>query len=423
MRSSRERPSRSALDLTISIVSHNSRHVIGPCLASVLEAAADLRTEIVVVDNASQDGTVETVRRGFPGVEVIENSTNQGFSRAHNLVLRRRRGRHVLVLNPDTVVLPGALGTMIGFMDLHPEAGMAGCRTWLGESRRFECLDRPVPDLATAIMECTAFGRVFPNSRLARRYWEAARGVWATDSPVEVSSLSGGFIIVRDEVIREVGELDEAFFLFFEEHDWFRRARARGFKLYFVPQAEVVHLLGDSQRSHAPEWIEAVAARSRDHYYRKHYGLGGLVLLRLFLGANALAAGATRWLSPAADPRQEPRAAGPKPAGLAAGDVRLTWAECADARRYLVEVSDGPRFLTRVATLVTGTDLEVPRDLLVRLPPDGSLLWRVAPVRGDGQVGRFIGGGVIRRAPREEEAGAQDPAGVARGGAADGREP
>jgi GT2 family glycosyltransferase len=403
------RPSRPPLDLTVSIVSHNSRHVIGPCLQSVLETAADLRTEIVVVDNASQDGTADAVRRGFPGVEVIENPTNQGFSRAHNLVLRRRRGRHVLVLNPDTVVLPGALATMIGFLDAHPEAGMAGCRTWLGESRGFECLDRPVPDLATAIMECTAFGRVFPNSRLARRYWGAARGVWATDSPVEVSSLSGGCIFVRDEVIREVGDLDEAFFLFFEEHDWYRRARARGFKLYFVPGAEVVHLLGDSLRSHPPEWVEAVAARSRDHYYRKHYGLGGIVLLRLLLGANALAAAAAGWRSRATGRREGTRAAGPRPAGVAAGDARLAWAPDRDARRYLVEVSDGPRFLTRVATLVTGTELEVPRDLLDRLPPDGRLLWRVAPVRGDGQVGRFIGGGVFGGAPRETSASAGPP--------------
>jgi GT2 family glycosyltransferase len=405
------------LDLTISIVTYNSRHVIGPCLASVVAAAAGLRTEVVVVDNASQDGTVEAVRRGFPGVEVIENRTNQGFGRAHNLVLRRRRGRHVLVLNPDTVVLPGALETMVGFMDRHPEAGMAGCRTWLGPSRRFECLDRPLPDLSTAIMECTAFGRVFPNSGLARRYWGAARGVWATDRPVEVSSLSGGCIFVRDEVIRQVGELDEEFFLFYEEHDWYRRARAGGFKLYFVPQAEVVHLLGESLRSHAAGWIESVSARSRDHYYGKHYGRGGLALLRLLLGVNAVVAGATRWLTRGAGAGREPRTAGPH----RAGGVWLTWTASPGVSRYLVEVSDGPRFLTRVAALVTGTELEVPRDLLARLPPDGTLLWRVASVLGDGHLGRFIGGGTIRGVPGAGEPGS--PAGLAPDGPADGRTP
>lgn len=383
------------MDLTISIVSYNSRRVIEPCLASVLESATDVRAEIVVVDNASQDGTVEVIRRGFPGVEVIENPTNEGFSRAHNRVLRRRRSRYVLVLNPDTVILRGALRTMIDFMDAHPDAGMAGCRTWLDPGRRFQCLERPVPDLSTAIMECTALGRFFPNSRLARRYWGTARGLWATDAAVEVSSLSGGFILVRHEVIAEVGELDEAFFLFYEEHDWYRRARARGWKLYFVPQAEIVHLLAESQRSRDRGWIRAVAARSRDYYYRKHYGVAGLLALRLLVGANALAAGASRWVRRAGGRRGEPGAVGPDPATLGAEGGRLTWDGRPDARRYLVEASDEPWFLTRVATLVTTTELEVSPDLLVRLPPDG-VFWRVAPVRGDGRVGRFIHGGLIR---------------------------
>jgi GT2 family glycosyltransferase len=403
-----ERLAPEPVDLTISIVSYNSRRVIEPCLASVLECATELRAEIVVVDNASQDGTVEAIRRGFPGVEVIENRTNQGFSRAHNRVLRRRRGRYVLVLNPDTIVLPGALRTMIDFMDAHPEAGMASCRTWLDLGRRFQCLERPVPGLSTAIMECTAFGRFFPNSRVARRYWDAAGGLWATDAPVEVASLPGGFIFVRNEVIAEVGELDEAFFLFYEEHDWYRRARAHGWKLYFVPQAEIVHLLAESQRSHDRRWIQAVATQSRDHYYRKHYGVAGLLVLRLLVLGNDLAAGASLWLRRAVGRRRTPRAAGPDPAAIGAEGDRLTWKECPNARRYLVEASDEPRFLTRVATFVTTAELRLPRDLLVRLPPDG-VFWRVAPVQDDGQAGRFIRSGVIRRTPSGDLTEVREP--------------
>ncbi|NLD44849.1 MAG: glycosyltransferase family 2 protein, partial [Chloroflexi bacterium] len=204
------------IDLSIIIVSWNVRDLLRECLRSVLAPMArsaegngyalDRRAvEVLVVDNASADGSADMVRSEFPGVLLVASDVNLGFAAGNNLGLRRARGRYVLLLNPDTVVRAGALAAMLGYLDAHPRVGLVGPLLRYGDGT-VQPSRRRFPTFGHALMESTILEQWFPRNRWAREYRLEDVPI---DGPLQVDWVNGSCMMVRSEAIAQVGLLDE----------------------------------------------------------------------------------------------------------------------------------------------------------------------------------------------------------------------
>ncbi len=254
------------VDLSICIVNWNVKDLLRQCLRSIPAGVADLTYEIIVVDNASTDGS-SALAREFPEVRWLQNEENVGFTRANNQALAVSRGRYVCFLNPDTVVQPGALSTLVHFMDAHPDVGIAGPQLRYPDGTLQPSRYR-FPSVLTALMESTPLAWVWPNNPWNRRYHCAD---CPTDKVHDVDWLNGACLVVRREVLAQVGGFDEVFFMYSEELDLCRRAKAQGWRVMYIPQAVVIHHEGKSSE-------QVVTARhvhfnrSKVAYFRKHHG-------------------------------------------------------------------------------------------------------------------------------------------------------
>ncbi|MFZ5906059.1 MAG: glycosyltransferase family 2 protein [Nitrospirota bacterium] len=364
-------------DVTISIVTYNSHPVIRECISSVLEQAQGPEIEIIVVDNASSDGTAALVKSSFPGIRLIENSTNLGFGTAHNQAFRISRGRHFLILNPDTLVYPGTVSELVRFMDSTGDAGVVGCKIFWDEEKRFMFPDLRIHTLGTAILHFTQFCRFFPGSRLAKRYWETAYRIWDAETPVAVDGISGGLMMVRREVFASAGCFDEEFFLFFEEHDLLRRIRKSGWGVYYLPGAAIRHFYEESFRNSTVD-TGAVYLKSALTYYRKYYGVAGV----LFVHTLRLADRFIRHLEQVVLKKQE------RYAVVVPSEGRLTfsWPSHKNAVRYLAEISYSPLFHDRGGMYVEGETLSLSSRILDHLPGKTGYI-RILPVTRDHAAG------------------------------------
>jgi len=282
------------------------------CLESLAAERMDLALEAVLVDNASGDGSVERLRAGLRAgghegwVTLLESPVNGGFGAGNNLALRALLGRPeppdlILLINPDAMLYPGALGTMLAFLERHPSAGIVGPRTELGRGRVVGSAFH-YPGILNGFDEGLHFG---PVSRLLSR-WKLVPP--ARSEPHRADWLSGGCWLVRRELFQKVGLFDEGFFLYFEEVDLTRRAEAQGFESWFVPQAGLLHECGAStgasgdralERRMPPYWFE-----SRRRYFLKHRGRLVTFLADLAWAGGNVLWNLRRWLSRA--PRKEP---------------------------------------------------------------------------------------------------------------------
>lgn len=227
-----------AADLSVVIVGYNSRENIAACLTSLeRHPAATAATETVVVDNNSSDGTAELVRENFPGVRLLENRENLGYSRAVNQGIRETEGRYVLILNPDVTVLPEALDRLVAFMDSHPVAAIAGAKL-LNEDGSVQESCRRFYTFWTLILRRTFLGRIFRNGRTIRRY--LMRDFDHNESR-EVDWITGACMMVRRTALADVGVMDERFFLYFEDVDWCYRTWRSGWKVFYIADAVMRH--------------------------------------------------------------------------------------------------------------------------------------------------------------------------------------
>lgn len=230
---------RTEVDLDVVIVSYRCRDLVQQTLAALEAAGEGLALSVHLVDNASGDGTVESVRAGFPKVDVVANGANAGFAAASNTGLRRGHGRHVLLLNPDTRPAPGSLRTLVAFADAHPQAGVVAPRL-VHPDGTDQRTARSFPTPAAAVLgRRSPLTRLFPGNRWSAAYLAAARQS-ATD-PFRVDWVSGAAMLVPRPVVDMVGALDDGFFLFWEDADWCRRIADAGLQVWCVPAARVVH--------------------------------------------------------------------------------------------------------------------------------------------------------------------------------------
>lgn len=268
----------SAPQLSIVIVSWNVRDLLRACLHSLPPAGP--ACEVIVVDSASADGTPAMVAAEFPEVRLIASPDNLGYSRGNNLGLRLARGRHVLILNPDTVVTAGALERLSAYLDAHPETGVVGPQLVYGDGAP-QSTRRRFPTVLTGFFESTwAQGWAPPG--LLQRYYAADL---PADQPVAVDWLVGAALLVRAEVVAQVGGFDEGFFMYSEELDWCRRIRAAGWRIAHVPAARILHYEGRSS-AQAPAATHIRFNASKVRYYRKHHGPLVAEALRLWLLAQ-----------------------------------------------------------------------------------------------------------------------------------------
>lgn len=274
-------------DLSVCIVNWNTREDLQAALASVLEPDPGPSLQLVVLDNASQDGSAEMVRERFPDVRLLESRENVGFAKGYNRAVQEAEGRHLLILNPDTVVLPGALQRLVEFLDSRNDAAAAGPRLLNSDgSIQYSC--RRFPRAMAAIVRNTVLGRLVPGNRFARDYLMAD---WDHSSVRPVDWVSGAALCIRREAWAEVGGFDEGFFMYAEDIDWCLRAQQAGWKIYYVPDAAIVHRIGrSSDQRPLPMVLEF--HRSMARFYKKHYsahwplGLRSLPVLGIWLRAG-----------------------------------------------------------------------------------------------------------------------------------------
>jgi N-acetylglucosaminyl-diphospho-decaprenol L-rhamnosyltransferase len=261
--------------LSIVIVSYNSRLDVEGCLQSLTAAPPRTDHEIVIVDNASEDGTPEYVRDRWPGVRLIEAGGNLGFAKANNLGIRQTFGELVLLLNPDTVVLPGALDTLIGVLDRSPGVAIVGPRIVDAAGRAelsFGSMISPAAELRQKMLVLGNDRRLPIVPAVVDRMTRQAR---------EVDWVSGACLLIRRVDVVSAGLLDERFFMYTEDVDLCAAVRARGRTVLFTPEAQIVHLRGRSVAT-ARDATRAAYRRSHVAFYEKHHP-GWAPLLRMYL--------------------------------------------------------------------------------------------------------------------------------------------
>jgi GT2 family glycosyltransferase len=294
-----------SVDASVVIVSFNTREVLHACLTQLYASLGTRRVEVIVVDNASRDDSADMVAEDFPDVRLVRSAVNLGFAAANNVGFCLAQGRFVVLLNPDALIADGALGLAIDRMDVDPEIGMAGARL-INRDGHDEPSARLFPSLLNEVLVLSGLAWKYPKSRIFGRFDRT----WADPAePAQVDWVPGAFAIMRHEALKQVGEFDERFFLYYEEVDLCRRFKQQGWQIWYWPDIVVRHWGGESSKT--VENVEFTSKgsqltlwrmRSGLLYYRKHHGrlVTGLVA-GLESGWHGLRAFKAR-LSPKASP-------------------------------------------------------------------------------------------------------------------------
>ena len=225
------------MDLSIIVITYNSRVPIERCLASLEAHEPFCAHETIVIDNASGDGTAEAVAKRFPRVRVVANGENIGYSRAVNQGIRLSSGRAILIINPDIIVREGSIDRLMEFMDAHPDAGIAGSKLVYPDGRlQHSC--RSFYTVSALLYRRTLLGKLFPRAKPLREHLMLD---YDHETPRAVDWLIGACMLVRREALAMVGAMDERFFLYFEDIDWCYRMKNHGWSVYYVPSSVMVH--------------------------------------------------------------------------------------------------------------------------------------------------------------------------------------
>ena len=286
-------------ELDIVILSYNVSKLLKQCLESVLASPESDKWQIIVVDNASQDDSVEMVRREFPQVKLITSEQNLGFSAGNNLAVPYLKSEFVLFLNPDTVVKPKAIETVRQYLKSHPQVGAATARVWLGNSGKIdEGCHRGFPTPWNAVCYFSGLSKWLGKYRLFGGYQLSFQDL---DTAHPIDSLTGAFMMVRRDVAEQLNWWDEDYFWNGEDVDFCYRIKQAGYQIMYLPEAEIIHFKGSSAgykpdsfgRQQASKEIKQSAAKASTQamkiFYRKHYQkkypswLTGLVLAGIWL--------------------------------------------------------------------------------------------------------------------------------------------
>ena len=295
-------------DVSVVIVSFNTRDILRECLQSIERESDGLSVETWIVDNNSSDGSQKMVQQEFPHVHLVCSPTNLGFGAANNAALGKARGRYIMLLNSDAFLCPGSLRLAVKHMDEHPQAGLGGARL-IGRDQSWQPSGRMFPTVLNDAFVYFGLASRYPTSRIFGRFDRT----WADQSlAAEVDWVVGAFSIIRAETLAKVGGFDPAFFLYSEEVDLCRRIKAAGYQIWYWPDIVVIHIGGESSRQVKTLEMSSTGAqlirwrmRSTLLYYRKHHGIAAWLSKALELTLYKLVVWRNSFSS---DPRRKARA-------------------------------------------------------------------------------------------------------------------
>jgi GT2 family glycosyltransferase len=253
------------IDVSIIIISWNTKKILKDCLDSIFAETLDVEFEVIVVDNASEDGSAQMVKNEFPNVILLQNKKNLGFAAANNQAFKVTKGRYVLLLNSDTLILKNAIKRTVVFADKHPRAGVVGCRV-LNQDLTLQPTCFMYPSAVNLFLSATYLYKMLPRNRfLGREHmtW------WDRNTEREVQVVTGCYLLVRKVALDKIGGLDEGFFMYAEETDFCFRVKKAGWQIFFSPTAEIIHLGGASSKLNRPAMILQARA-SILRFIRKH---------------------------------------------------------------------------------------------------------------------------------------------------------
>lgn len=281
-------PDSGSVDVSVLVVSYNTRAMTLDCLASLVRETEGISSEIIVIDNDSRDGSVEAIRAAHPDIRTVALKENLGFGRANNRGAEIARGTRLLLLNPDTLVIDDAVGRLMSFADAHPKARLWGGRTLFADKSLNPTSCWRFMSLTSLFCEATGLAGAFPNSPLlaAERY-----GGWARDTVREVEIVTGCFLLIDRSLWDELGGFDESFFMYAEEADLCYRARKAGARPLFSPDPAIIHFDGGASPSRLRSAI--LTYKGKAHFLIRHWTplrrSLGLMLLKLAVLRRAMA--------------------------------------------------------------------------------------------------------------------------------------
>lgn len=261
------------MKLSVIIVSYNVKYFLEQCLHSVEAATEGIDAEVVVVDNASSDGSCEYLSHRFPNIRFIRNKENKGFARANNQAIRTTDGEYVLLLNPDTIVTKETFADFINFMDSHPNAGGAGAYMLRTDGRFALESRRGLPTPFVAFCKMSGLASIFPKSRIFGRYYMR----YLNEQQVnQIEIISGAFMFLRRKTFEKSGLLDEDFFMYGEDIDLSYRILKSGYKNYFLP-SRILHYKGESTQKSSYRYVYTFY-QAMQLFFNKHYSHYSLLL-------------------------------------------------------------------------------------------------------------------------------------------------
>lgn len=275
------------MKISIIIVNYNVKHFLEQCLLSVEKAIQGITAEVFVVDNVSVDGSVEMVRAKFPWVQLIANTENVGFSKGNNQAIRVAKGEYVLLLNPDTLVEEDTFTKCIEWMDAHPEGGGLGVKMVDGKGVFLPESKRGIPYPLTSFFKISGIYRLFPKSKKINHYY---LGHLSNEANHEVEILSGAYMLMRKQVLDEVGLLDEDFFMYGEDIDLSWRIIKAGYKNYYLADTRIIHYKGESTKKGSLNYVyvfyQAMVIFANKHFSGSH-AQGYQTLIRMAIWMRA----------------------------------------------------------------------------------------------------------------------------------------
>ena len=269
------------VDLSIIIVNWNTRDLLAQCLQSLQDTVQESSFKVWVVDNDSSDGSVAMIQEQFPQTHVIANPENVGFVHANNQAIPRCQGRYVLLLNSDTLALPGSLDKTVKFMDNHPDSGMLGVRL-VNADGTFQASFTPFPNLWREFLVLSGLGRWLIRPSYPSYGPQVEGGAQKIEGYVE-----GAFMLARRQALDQIGGLDERIFMYAEDVDWCYRFDQAGWEIWYLPHTPIIHYGGQSTKKR-PGRMEAELYRSRVYFFHKHYGKVAASSLKAMIYASTL---------------------------------------------------------------------------------------------------------------------------------------
>ena len=265
----------SSPDVSVVVVSFNTRDLLRECLTTLAREAANITYEVLVVDSASRDGSADMVEQEFPNARLFRSDQNLGFAGANNLAFPECRGRYVVLLNSDAFLTPNALPLSVKYMDANPRAGIGGARL-VGRDGAWQPSARMFPSMLNDFLSLSGLSAKYPRSKFFGR----GDRTWADNLiACETDWVPGAYTIIRRSALEEVGYFDPRFFLYYEEVDLCLRFKNAGYKVFYWPDVVVIHLGGESSKTLQQMTMSSVGAqltlwrmRSALMYYRKHHG-------------------------------------------------------------------------------------------------------------------------------------------------------